>query len=102
MGGFSYCQRKVSHIKKIAVFKSIYFSYKSLSWKITVEQEVKHSISSTTHNRYKILENKISKIRSSSDVEKIYYSHDEYPNSICNHFNNNSQDPSATLWWRLF
>ncbi len=54
------------------------------------------SLSSTTKERYDILRKSSSEIKSSNDLEKLLHGHDNYPKSICGHFTNNSQDPSAT------
>lgn len=58
--------------------------------------EDKASLSSTTFNRYNILENKASKIESFIDFLNLLTDHDEFPKSICSHFENGSQDPSFT------
>jgi len=58
--------------------------------------ENKTSISSTTHDRYNILLKNASKIQSSNDMENLLHGHENFPKSICGHFENNSQDPSST------
>jgi len=54
------------------------------------------SISQTTHSRYEILEKNVPKIVNTGEVLNLLQGHENYPKSICNHFNNNSADPSAT------
>ena len=58
--------------------------------------EDKASISSTTFNRYNLLENKTNNINNFTDFLNLLTDHDEYPKSICSHFENGAQDPSFT------
>jgi isopenicillin-N N-acyltransferase-like protein len=55
--------------------------------------EIKESISSTTFNRFNILEEKKDSIM---DLNKIFKDHEGYPKSICSHFESGAQDPSMT------
>jgi isopenicillin-N N-acyltransferase like protein len=54
------------------------------------------SVSSTTHSRYEILKNRVPHIKTSEDMKELLHGHENYPKSICGHFKNNSDDPSAT------
>ncbi len=54
------------------------------------------SLSSTTHNRYEILKKKTSSVKNFSDFISLLKNHEEYPKSICSHFESNVQDPSMT------
>ncbi len=60
------------------------------------EIEDKDSISSTTYNRYNLITQKVSSVVSLNDLKNLLSSHDEYPKSICSHFENGVQDPSFT------
>lgn len=55
--------------------------------------ESKDSISSTTFNRFEILEKNQDSI---SDLNKLFKDHEGYPKSICSHFESGVQDPSMT------
>lgn len=54
------------------------------------------SLSSTTHARHKIMETKSSLLNNLSDLHSILTDHDEYPKSICSHYESGAQDPSFT------
>jgi isopenicillin-N N-acyltransferase-like protein len=58
--------------------------------------EDKKSISSTTFNRYNLLSRKTYKIQNLEDFKNLLSDHDEFPKSICSHFENGTQDPSFT------
>ena len=55
--------------------------------------EIKESISSTTFNRFEILEKQQDTI---TDLTKLFKDHEGYPKSICSHFESGAQDPSMT------
>jgi isopenicillin-N N-acyltransferase-like protein len=54
------------------------------------------SMSSTSHDRFRILTNKVNSLNNFSDLKALLTDHDEYPKSICSHFENGAQDPSFT------
>lgn len=54
------------------------------------------SLSSTTHARYKILEREIDKLKSLTSLVDLLTDHEEFPKSICSHFESGAQDPSFT------
>ena len=58
--------------------------------------ENKNSLSSTSHERYHILTKKAPCIKTSLEMKSLLHGHENYPKSICSHFENNSQDPSST------
>jgi isopenicillin-N N-acyltransferase-like protein len=58
--------------------------------------EDKTSISSTTFNRYNLLSKKTFKVTDLIDFKNLLTDHDEFPKSICSHFENGAQDPSFT------
>jgi len=58
--------------------------------------EDKSSMSSTTFNRYNLLTNKTYKVTDLEDFKNLLTDHDEFPKSICSHFENGAQDPSFT------
>jgi isopenicillin-N N-acyltransferase-like protein len=58
--------------------------------------EDKLSMSSTTSKRYELLSKKTHKVTNLLDFKKLLQDHDEFPMSICSHFENGAQDPSFT------
>lgn len=58
--------------------------------------EDKSSMSSTTFNRWNLLSKKTNKVNSLIDFKNLLTDHDEFPKSICSHFENGAQDPSFT------
>jgi isopenicillin-N N-acyltransferase-like protein len=58
--------------------------------------EDKQSMSSTTLNRYNLLSKKTYKVSDLEDFKNLLTDHDEFPKSICSHFENGAQDPSFT------
>lgn len=64
--------------------------------KHNISLEDKTSISSTTHARMDILEQKIAMINNGKDVYRLLNSHDGYPKSICSHYESGAQDPAMT------
>lgn len=58
--------------------------------------EDKSSQSSTTHNRWELLSKKAYKVTDLEDFKNLLSDHDEFPKSICSHFENGAQDPSFT------
>ena len=58
--------------------------------------EDKNSMSSTTFNRYNLLSKKTYKISDMIDFKNLLTDHDDFPKSICSHFENGAQDPSFT------
>lgn len=51
---------------------------------------------STTHNRYELLEQKIDNVKVLKDLEDMLCDHENYPKSICSHYESGAQDPSFT------
>lgn len=60
------------------------------------KMEDKNSISSTTHVRYELLENKVPHIKSYEGLKGLLQDHEGHPKSICSHFESGAQDPSMT------
>jgi isopenicillin-N N-acyltransferase-like protein len=58
--------------------------------------EITKSLSSTTLARYKLLDKKISDIKDAKQLKELLTDHEEYPKSICSHYNTGAQDPSMT------
>jgi isopenicillin-N N-acyltransferase-like protein len=58
--------------------------------------EDKKSMSSTTFNRYDLLTKKVNDVSNLNDFKALLTNHDEFPKSICSHFENGAQDPSFT------
>lgn len=61
-----------------------------------IKLEDKSSQSSTTHNRWNLLSKKSYKVSDLEDFKNLLTDHDEYPKSICSHFESGAQDPSFT------
>jgi isopenicillin-N N-acyltransferase like protein len=58
--------------------------------------EDKASMSSTTHDRFRLLEEKVSSIRNLQQFLELLQNHDNYPKSLCSHFVAGGTDPSFT------
>jgi isopenicillin-N N-acyltransferase-like protein len=58
--------------------------------------EDKNSMSSTTLNRWDLLSKKTHRVYDLEDFKNLLTDHDEFPKSICSHFENGAQDPSFT------
>lgn len=58
--------------------------------------EDKKSMSSTTINRWNLLSKNSYKVENIHQFKSLLTSHDEFPKSICSHFENGAQDPSFT------
>ena len=58
--------------------------------------EMKDKISSTSHIRLDLLRKKAPSITSFPDLLSLLTDHENYPRSICGHFEANSMDPSST------
>lgn len=58
--------------------------------------EDKKSMSSTTFNRWDLLTKKTHKVRDLEDFKNLLSDHDEFPKSICSHYETGVQDPSFT------
>lgn len=63
-----------------------------------LHQEVEDELStnSTTFERYEIVKNHKPNCKSAQDIMDLLKSHEGHPKSICSHFQNGTQDPSAT------
>ena len=64
--------------------------------KKTKDYENPISINSTTHVRYDLLLKGAAHIKNTQDMKSLLHSHENYPKSICNHFQSGENDPSAT------
>ena len=60
------------------------------------KREQKLVVTSTSQNRFSILEDNQSNLKNYQDLINILKSHEGYPKSICSHFESGAQDPSAT------
>lgn len=58
--------------------------------------EDKSSMSSTTFNRFDLLSKKVNHVKDINTLKGLLTDHDEFPKSICSHFENGAQDPSFT------
>ena len=58
--------------------------------------ENKKALSSTTYDRDKLLKEKVKDVDSFDDLYKLLTDHQNYPRSICSHFESGAQDPSFT------
>lgn len=58
--------------------------------------EDKASMSSTTFKRYELLSKKTYKVTDLTDFKHLLTDHDEFPMSICSHYESGAQDPSFT------
>lgn len=65
-----------------------------------VEQTI--STNSTTHDRYEIIKKQITKTSNFHEAKNLLHSHDNYPKSICSHYESNAQDPSTTCGGGLY
>ncbi len=54
------------------------------------------SLNSTTYIRYKILGKKMPSIKNFEDFVNLFRDHENYPKSLCSHFESGLQDPSMT------
>lgn len=66
------------------------------------EIEEQLSQSSTTHDRYDILKSKAKKIKSETDLISLLKDHENFPKSICGHYESGAQDPSMTCGGGVF
>ncbi len=92
----SLCQ-KVSDDRKGAAFHTNH----CLNQKVQKEEN-KNSISATTYTRYQILQDKASQLKTKSDLITLLKSHENYPKSICTHYNTGGKDPSTTCGGGVF
>jgi len=60
------------------------------------EVEENTSLSSTTFDRYTLLEKNLSKVENAYQLLGLLTSHENYPKSICSHFQSGVLDPSST------
>lgn len=58
--------------------------------------ETPTALNSTTHIRYDLTEKKISAVKTRDDLYALFTDHENYPKSICSHFQSGKQDPSMT------
>ena len=62
----------------------------------SIKIENQQGITSTTRERYQILQKKMDNIRTLDDLRDLLGNHDNYPRSICCHYESGAQDPSFT------
>jgi isopenicillin-N N-acyltransferase-like protein len=62
----------------------------------SVEREVRQALSSTTHDRFRLLERKMEQVGDLETAWQLLNDHDGYPKSICSNYQSNSVDPSVT------
>lgn len=74
---------------------SIYHTNHCLG-KETKKHEDAQSLSSTTHQRFSLLKNKLPTTRDYAQFKSLLADHENYPKSICSHFESGAQDPSFT------
>ncbi|MCP4914005.1 MAG: hypothetical protein GY909_12915 [Oligoflexia bacterium] len=81
----------------------IYHTNHCLGENVTTVED-KTSISSTTHNREKILleKDKSEPLQSAKDIISILKDHTGHPKSICSHYQSGAQDPSQTCGGGVF
>ena len=60
------------------------------------------AMNSTTHIRYKLVEKKITDVTDLDSLEQMFKDHENYPKSICSHFQSGAQDPSSTCGGGVF
>ena len=58
--------------------------------------ENQEGITSTTKERYELLRGKMGRVGSFNDLRNLLGDHDNYPRSICCHYESGAQDPSFT------
>jgi isopenicillin-N N-acyltransferase like protein len=61
-----------------------------------VQREVRESLSSTTHDRYRLLEKKLDMVSDLQSAWELLNDHEGYPRSICSNYQTTSIDPSVT------
>ena len=54
------------------------------------------SVNSTTLERLEILKKKTPQVQNLTDLQRLLSDHENYPKSICSHFESGAQDPSMT------
>ena len=62
----------------------------------TVKIENSEGVTSTTRERYELLQEKMVGVKSLKDLRDLLGDHDNYPRSICCHYESGAQDPSFT------
>ncbi|MCB9062977.1 MAG: hypothetical protein H6622_15755 [Halobacteriovoraceae bacterium] len=60
------------------------------------------SLSSTTFDRYNIINKNIESVHDAAGLINLLQSHENYPKSICSHFESGAQDPSFTCAGGVF
>lgn len=60
------------------------------------KEEHKLAVTSTSHDRYDIIEKNKGSLKDYHDLVNILKSHEGYPKSICSHYESGAQDPSST------
>lgn len=60
------------------------------------------STNSTSQNRFKIIKEKEASLANAKDMITVFQNHDEYPKSLCSHFQADTTDPSTTCGGAVF
>lgn len=60
------------------------------------------SQNSTSHERFKLLQDKQKSLKTSDDLISLLKDHTGYPKSLCGHFQSGAQDPSTTCGGGVF
>lgn len=60
------------------------------------ESEIKGKVSSTTYPRYEILEKRVPSLENQADMLALLKGHENFPKSICGHYDSGIPDPSFT------
>lgn len=63
---------------------------------VTAAIENKGLINSTTYDRQKLLEQHLPQITCHAELKDLFQSHENYPKSICSHYQSSAQDPAFT------
>ena len=66
------------------------------------KQEEAISRNSTSFDRYKVMEEKIDSLVNGQNLIDALQSHDNYPKSLCGHYQSGAQDPSITCGGGVF
>ncbi len=95
---FQLCSNKISDEDyNQAIFHTNHCLHKE-----AIAQEETISRNSTSFDRYDLMQNKISNIHTEADLIHTFQGHDNYPKSICGHFQSGVQDPSITCGGGVF
>jgi isopenicillin-N N-acyltransferase like protein len=87
-------QEKVLHVKPSNSGRIFHTNHCLGEEHKKIEQTL--AVNSTTHKRYDLIEDKIAKVKDAQDFTQLLKDHDNYPMSICSHYESGAQDPSFT------